>query len=81
MPRDRRPGIRSRRAGLADDAGALVAQRERQRLLVESAAQLRIEEIHAGGFDFDQQLIGLDRLQRQLVERETVGPAMAGGPG
>ena len=42
------------RTELADDARAFVAQRQRQRLLVQTAAQLRVEEIDAGGLNLDQ---------------------------
>ena len=59
------------RPGLAHDAGAFVAQGNWQRLFVQTAAKLRIEEIDAGRLNFNQQVFGLQRLQRKLVEAQT----------
>src|SRR5580698_10798875 len=51
-----------------NDPRALATERLRQIALVESAAQLRIEKIYAGGFHLDQHLASARLRQRQLVE-------------
>jgi hypothetical protein len=51
-----------------DDAGAFQSERQGQVALIESAAQLRVEEIHARGFDLDENLARSGRRQRQLLE-------------
>ena len=58
-----------------DDACALKPKSQRQVALVEAAAQLRVEEVYAGGFDFNQNLAGLRFRQRQLLEPHDFGTA------
>jgi hypothetical protein len=58
-----------------DDACALKPKRQRQIALVEAAAQLRVEQVYAGSFDFNQNLAGLRLWQRQLLEPHDFGTA------
>ena len=51
-----------------DDAGAFQSERQRQVALIESAAQLRIEEVDAGSLDLDEHLARSGRRQRQVLE-------------
>ena len=58
-----------------NDAGAFEPERQGQVALVKSAAQLRVEEIDAGGFHGGQNLAAPGRRQRQILERHRFGAA------
>jgi hypothetical protein len=58
-----------------NDAGAFEPERQGQVAFVKSAAQLRVEEIDAGGFHGGQNLAVPGRRQRQILERHRFGAA------
>ena len=60
--------VRHVRTDGPDDAGAFQAERQGEVALVKSAAQLRVEQIDAGGLDLDQNLARSGRGQRQVLE-------------
>ena len=59
-----------------DDAGALQPERQRKFAFVESAPQLGIEEIHARGFDFNEDLTWSGRRQWHFLEPHCIGPVL-----
>jgi len=58
-----------------DNAGAFEPERQRQVAFVKSTAQLRVEQIDAGGLHRDQNLAVSGRRQRQILEHHRVGTA------
>jgi hypothetical protein len=57
------------------DAGAFESERQGQVAFVKSAAQLRVEQIDAGGLDGDQHLASGGGGQRQVFEHHRFGTA------
>ena len=51
-----------------DDPGAFKPKRQWQIALVEAAAQLGVEQVYAGGPDFNKNLAGSGLRQRHLFE-------------
>jgi len=52
-------------------AGAFQSERQRKVALIEPAAQLRIEEVDAGGLDLDEHLARSGRRQRQVLDHHS----------
>ena len=78
MKATRSPGFMSATSGpmACDDPGAFMTKRQRQVALVEPAAQLRVEQIDAGGLDLDQNLARPGHRQRQFLEPQHFRTAM-----
>ena len=55
--------------------GAFETERQGQVALIEPAAQLGVEEVHARGFDLDENLAWPGRGQRQFLEHHRLRTA------
>ena len=62
-------------ADALDDAGTFKPKRQRQIALVEAAAQLGVEKVYAGGFDFNKNLAGFGIGYRHVLEPHDLGTA------